>query len=98
MLIAKQHKKPVIGILGGNYAYDPVLSNVMPWFSNKIKFHDSKRNLQLTITLYMIAIALILSWFFGGMNSQAVLYVMPAVLIFNTAWQQLLNKSKTATR
>jgi sterol desaturase/sphingolipid hydroxylase (fatty acid hydroxylase superfamily) len=92
---AKKHREPNIGILGGNYAHDPVLSNVMPWLANRLKFDNSHGNLYLMLLSYFLAAGLILSWLFSTIKIEAVLYVIPALLIFHTLLQLLIISRKT---
>jgi sterol desaturase/sphingolipid hydroxylase (fatty acid hydroxylase superfamily) len=92
----QNNQKPIIGVLGSNYAYDPVLSNVMPWLPRKFKVSKTHNNEYLMVTVYLLAFTLIFSWMFLGLKHQAVLYVIPALLVSNTALQLLLNKSKAA--
>ncbi len=92
---AKQKQKPVIGILGSNYAYDPILSNVMPWFPRKFKLDNTYSNPYLMAVSYLLVSVLILSWLFSSTKIEALLYCIPALLITHTLLQRLIIRINT---
>lgn len=93
---AKQQKKPIIGVFGGNYAYDPVLSNVMPWLANWVKLDNTHSNRYLMVVCYFLALVLILSWLFASTKVEIFLYSIPALLVTHTLLQRLIIRSKTS--
>jgi len=93
---AKQQQKPIIGVFGGNYAYDPVLSNVMPWLANWVKLDNTHSNRYLMVVCYFLALVLILSWLFLSTKGEVLLYGIPALLIAHTLLQRLIIRRKTS--
>lgn len=100
----KKNKAPIIGIHGGNYAFDPVLSNLMPWLKlkNKNKFIPNYNKFYFNRLMYLGAVILILSWLLLDLKNQTFLYAIPVVLILNTMVQLIVfnsgSKMKTAEK